>query len=177
MDDRLVGKELDELRQAEPTYAEVGHTRGPLPGGYHHLRRQVTLGTGLACFTQASQTVLGWGVQRRSGLRVRPSSGSVVDGCVAVLALGPGAAALKVPVRVVYVLDEPHRKGFAYGTLPGHPETGEEAFVVELDEEGTVTFTITAFSRPSSVLARVAGPLGRAVQRWITSRYLRSLRT
>ncbi len=78
-------------------------------------------------------------------------------------------------MRVVYVVDETHRKGFAYGTLPGHPESGEEAFVVELDGDGTVTFTITAFSRPSSRLARVAGPVNRAVQRWITGRYLRSL--
>jgi uncharacterized protein (UPF0548 family) len=36
--------------------------------------------------------------------------------------LGP----IRVPCRVVYVLDEPERRGFAYGTLPGHPESGEE---------------------------------------------------
>jgi uncharacterized protein (UPF0548 family) len=31
-----------------------------------------------------------------------------------------------VPCRVVYVVDEPRRAGFAYGTLPGHPEIGGE---------------------------------------------------
>ena len=44
----------------------------------------------------------------------------------------------KVPARVVYVIDEPLRKGFAYGTLPGHPETGEEAFIVEYRDDDSV---------------------------------------
>ena len=80
-------------------------------------------------------------------------------------------------MRVVYVVDEPRRRGFAYGTLPGHPETGEEAFVVELQEGDEVTFTITAFSRPASRLARAAGPVGRRIQGWATNRYLRSVTT
>ena len=69
------------------------------------------------------------------------------------------------------------RRGFAYGTLPGHPESGEEAFVIERHDDDTVSFTITAFSRHATRLARVAGPLGRAAQRRITARYLRSLPT
>jgi uncharacterized protein (UPF0548 family) len=47
------------------------------------------------------------------------------------------------------VIDEENRRGFAYGTPPGHPEQGEEAFVVALREDGQVTFTVTAFSRPA----------------------------
>jgi uncharacterized protein (UPF0548 family) len=39
-----------------------------------------------------------------------------------------------------------------------------------------VSFTITAFSRPSTAIARIAGPAGRLVQSWIATRYLRSLR-
>ena len=30
---------------------------------------------------------------------------------------------LRAPCRVVYVIDEPDVRGFAYGTLPGHPES------------------------------------------------------
>ena len=72
---------------------------------------------------------------------------------MAVLRLGRRRLAVSAPVRVVYVVDEPRRRGFAYGTLPGHPESGEEAFVVELQEDDEVTFTVTAFSRPASTLA------------------------
>ncbi len=84
-------------------------------------------------------------------------------------------AAVKAPVRVVYVVDEPHRKGFAYGPVPGHPESGEEAFVVELRDRGAVTFEITAFSRPDRVLARSTGGPARGVQHRMTTRYLRAL--
>ncbi len=72
-------------------------------------------------------------------------------------------------------MDEPRRRGFAYGTLPGHPESGEEAFIVEQHDDDSVTFTITAFSRPATWLARLGGPLGRAVQDRVTARYLRAL--
>lgn len=171
----LTGRELDHLREAHLTYVEVGQTQGELPNGYRHLCRQVTIGTGLARFEEASQILFGWGVHRRSGLHVRSPSEWVTEGDVAVLRLGLGVAAIKAPVKIVYVVNESHRKGFAYGALPGHPESGEEAFLLELHADGVVTLTITAFSRPSSLLVRVAGPVSRAVQRWITRRYLRAL--
>jgi len=58
------------------------------------------------------------------------------------------------------VVDEPRRRGFAYGTLPGHPERGEEAFLITHHDDGTVTFAITAFCAPGSPLARAAGRWG-----------------
>jgi uncharacterized protein (UPF0548 family) len=76
----------------------------------------------------------------------------------------------------VRVIDEAHRWGFAYGTLPGHPEQGEAAFVVSMSSGGKVTFEITAFSRPADALVRVAGPLSRRMQKAGTKGYLRALR-
>jgi uncharacterized protein (UPF0548 family) len=49
---------------------------------------------------------------------------------VLILSLGVAAIRLRAPCRIVYVIDEPDRRGFAYGTLPGHPERGEEAFII-----------------------------------------------
>jgi uncharacterized protein (UPF0548 family) len=72
-------------------------------------------------------------------------------------------------------LTSQNRQGFAYGTLPGHPELGEEAFVIDRADDDTITFAIKAFSRPATDLAKVAGPLGRLAQRRMTARYLRSL--
>lgn len=92
------------------------------------------------------------------------------------VAVGTRSVAAAAPCRVVAVLDEEDRWGFAYGTLPGHPECGEEAFVVSLTEHGSVRFAITAFSRPAGTLTRVAGPLGRLVQQLATRSYLRALR-
>lgn len=86
-----------------------------------------------------------------------------------------GISAVKAPARVVYVIDEPTRKGFAYGTLPGHPESGEEAFVVELMPDGSVWLTITAISRPSAWFWWMCYPILKMFQAFYTRRYLSSL--
>jgi len=172
----LANLEAERLRKADLTYSEVGHTRADsMPNGYGHLRRSVNLGTGTERFGQASRGVLGWDMHRRAGLQVRASNQQVAEGTVAVVRVGVGFLGLDAPVRVVYVIDEPCRKGFAYGTLQGHPESGEEAFVVELRDDDSVTLTITAFSRPATWLARLGGPLSRVAQSWVLSRYLRAV--
>jgi uncharacterized protein (UPF0548 family) len=86
--------------------------------------------------------------------------------------LGIGALALRIPCRVIYVVDEPDRRGFAYGTLPGHPESGEERFLLQRLPEGRLEFAIRAFSQPATVLARAGGPVARGVQVAMTKRYL-----
>jgi uncharacterized protein (UPF0548 family) len=82
---------------------------------------------------------------------------------------------MTAPCRVVYVIDEPDRWGFAYGTLPGHHESGEEAFVLHRTDDGRSVLSITAFSRPATALAKLAGPFGRGAQSLITNRYLHTL--
>ncbi|HYP46875.1 MAG TPA: DUF1990 domain-containing protein [Propionibacteriaceae bacterium] len=171
----LPQREVERLRRQDLTYLEVGRTRGQLPPGYAQLSRRARIGTGQDEFQAAAQALLGWRLQRGAGVRVRPSSPTVAEDAVAVLLLGVGPLAVRAPVRVVYVLDEPRRVGFAYGTLPGHPESGEEAFLVELADDGTVTCQITAFSRPDTWLTKVGAPLATLAQRWVTTRYLRSL--
>lgn len=135
----------------------------------------MTIGHGRQAFSVASDAVRHWQVQRRPGLQVSASSPDVVADAVFILGLGIGSLRLRAPCRVVYLVDEPRRSGFAYGTLAGHPESGEEAFIIEHHDTGPVSFTITAFSRPATRLARMAGPLGTIAQRQITSRYRRTL--
>jgi uncharacterized protein (UPF0548 family) len=77
--------------------------------------------------------------------------------------------------RIVVVVDEPERYGFAYGTLPGHPERGEEAFLVERHDDGRVVFRIVAFSRSAELLARLGGPVTRAIQQRASRGYLTAL--
>ena len=79
------------------------------------------------------------------------------------------------PVRVVYVIDRPARKGFGYGTLPGHPESGEEAWILDRSEDGSVWMTIMAFSRPSTPGWWLVYPVLRIVQEIMTRRYERAL--
>ena len=167
--DRLLG----HYEPAAPTYSEVGATRGELPAGYRHAQRRTALGEGRPTFIRASAAVLSWEMHRRSGLAVA-ANGAAATGNTVVLGVG-FLVALVVPCRVVYDIDEPDRRGFAYGTLPDHPEQGEEAFVVSLDENRRVWLDITAFSRPGLAVTRLAGPVGRRMQLSATSRYERTL--
>ena len=153
------------------TYPEVGATAGPPPPGYRHLGFVSQVGAGHQRFVEAAEAVMHWGMQRGAGLRVEASSDTVEVGAVVMVKM----AFLKAPCRVVYVIDEPDVRGFAYGTLPGHPERGEEAFMIEQGDDGSIVFSVTAFSSPASAAARAAGPLGRFVQRHVTRRYLDAL--
>lgn len=170
---RLDAGEETALRRASFTYAEVGRTATSPPSGYHSLARTVRLAR--RDFEQVADDLLSWQVQLRAGLRVAASDPMVTRDTVAVLRLGPGRISLRIPCRVVYVVDEPARQGFAYGTLPGHPETGEELFLLEHRADGAVDFTVSVFSRPATTLARLGGPVNRGAQRLMTARYLRVL--
>lgn len=154
------------------TYAEHGATRAALPPGYHHLERRARLGTGRAVFERGALALISWEMHRAVGLRVT-AEGDAQPGQRVVSRIAPG---LTAPCRVVYVLTDPNRRGFAYGTLPGHPESGEEAFIVDIDEAGNVWFTVRAFTRPASVLAQASGPLGRIAQQLMAARYISAMR-
>jgi len=171
------GRDLDSALarylDAELTYAPVGATSGDLPTGYGHTQRRIRIGAGAETFNRAADAVLTWEMHRRSGLVVA-AEGPAAEGRTVVLGLGVGLKLL-IPCRVVYVVDEPTRRGFAYGTLPDHPEQGEEAFVVSQDANDCVWFEINAFSRPGALLVRWAGPIGRAIQSVATTRYERAL--
>jgi len=99
----------------------------------------------------------------------------IANGMTAKLKIAVGPISVLAPVRVVYVIDEPNRIGFAYGTMVGHPESGEESFVVEKRDDDSVWFTIRSFSRPSTWKYRLAGPYLRYQQAKITRKYLHAL--
>jgi uncharacterized protein (UPF0548 family) len=165
---------LAKSRLASPTYQEIGASRGDvLPAGYHHVRMEERIGDADA-FERAVSGLRAWVAHEDAGLRIYPKEPLVPDATViAVTSIGPMQMA--APCRIVAVFKEPDEFGFSYGTLPGHPESGEESFVLER-RDGATYFMVRAFSRPVDPLARLAGPLGRAVQRSVTRRYVSALR-
>jgi hypothetical protein len=57
------------------------------------------------------------------------------------------------------------RCGFRYRTLVGHPECGEETFMVEKNlTTGTITVALRSWSRPGTWLAWIAYPIVRRLQ-------------
>ncbi|RKR91119.1 uncharacterized protein (UPF0548 family) [Micromonospora pisi] len=174
---RDVTKALAELTVAQLTYQEVGATcTEPLPRGYGHVHRDVSLGTGPEVFERAAAALFDWRMHREAGLAVITAAGGPAPGIVVVLRVGWGPLHLTAPCRVVYTVDEDNRRGFAYGTLPGHPERGEEAFEIVKTNTGDVRIRIRAFSRPASLIARAGGPLSRILQQYATDRYVSAIR-
>ena len=176
-----MGRGGDEGRAAL-TYADVGATaREDLldqpPRGFRPADRWAPIGTGRALFERAGADVQRWGMQRGAGIRIRTTTltpgRALVEGDEAHLRIGWWP--LDVPVRVVYVVDEPRRRGFAYGTLPGHPESGEELFEVCWGEDDVVRAHVRAFSRPGLFAVRLGAPVARLVQEVYTRRYLRAV--
>ncbi|MFJ4898054.1 DUF1990 family protein [Streptomyces sp. NPDC088727] len=159
------------------TYPEAGATRlGPLPDGYHHLHHRNRVGHGRADFEAAGAAVTEFRMHRASGAGVQASSPRAEPGGTVRVSLGIGPVRFTAPCRVVWTEYGPQRTGFAYGTLVRHPECGEESFVVDLADDGTVSFTVMAFSRPARWYARLAGPLVPVAQRWYARRLGRTLR-
>jgi len=165
--------DLGALEELPLTYSEVGATAsGELPAGYDHQHVERQIGTGQQRFEQAADAVMHWGMQRGAGLRVQASSEVAELDAVLLVRLG----FLPAPCRVVQVIDEPDVRGFAYGTLPGHPESGEERFVVRRDPATSAVFAeVSAFSRPATWWSKAGGPLVKLAQRVIAKRYLRAV--
>lgn len=143
------------------TYAEVGATQHVrLPARYNHLRHRTLVGEGTEVFTRAAEAVRTFAMHRRAGAKIHTEAERAAPGVRLTVSLGPFTA----PCEVVYVVDEPGRAGFGYGTLPGHQECGEEAFLVERDAEDRVWLRVTAFSRPVRWPVIVAGPIAVLAQ-------------
>src|SRR3954447_953227 len=160
--------------QTSVTYDFVGATlKGQQPAQYHHDCYEMTLSARRDAFELGVAGIQAWVPHLRAGLRVEPHDPPAESATVAVAARVGGLTTV-APCRIVAVVDEPDRYGFAYGTLPGHPERGEEAFLVERRGDSTV-FRLVAYSRPAALLARLGGPVTRRVQVSASHRYLQGL--
>ena len=151
------------------TYPAVGATAVVPPAGYVVDHTRVRLGAGAGTFAAARIALGRWGQFRLGWVEAWPRGTPIEAGqVVAVITRLCGLWWLNA-CRVVYVVDEKgpvKRCGFAYGTLPGHGESGEERFTVEWHEQDdAVWYDILAFSRPQQLLARLGYPLTRRLQR------------
>jgi uncharacterized protein (UPF0548 family) len=176
-DGATMERHVDAARSFEPTFRETGTTLdGPAPDGFRSARDEILLGRGVAVFARAARGLQQWEAHRLAGVDVFPRGTPVLTGETVVVTLGCSLFALAAPCRIVRVHDSPGQWGFAYATLPGHPELGEESFVVAMAPDESVRFTISSWSRPDDPIVRLAGPLARAIQVLATKGYLRALR-
>ncbi|MEO8573349.1 MAG: DUF1990 domain-containing protein [Pyrinomonadaceae bacterium] len=127
-------KEFLEMRRTDSfSYPEVGATRGLPPAGYNVDHNRVILGRGPHDFEKAKQAIREWKMFDVPSLDLLyPDTPIEAGRNVAPLANHLGFYSLN-SCRVAYVIDEPDKFGFAYGTLTEHVEIGEERFTVEFE--------------------------------------------
>jgi uncharacterized protein (UPF0548 family) len=156
---------LDEQRPLPYTYEDVGASLIGAPEGFDRDHNREYLGHGAETFAAACEAIRAWTMFPPPLARVEPPRVPIEkDAMAGVLIRAFGLWWLNA-ARIAYVVDEPRRYGFAYGTLPGHVESGEERFLVEWLEDDSVWYDLAAFSRPRHWMTRVAYPLTRMLQR------------
>lgn len=171
-----LARSLASVAGAPLTYGGVGCSLGRATAdeGVRTRTWSTVLLGGSDRFERAVEVLQGWAAHRGSGLRVLADGPPRLDQEVAV-GVPVGVAHVVACCRVVGVVDHADAWGFAYGTLPLHPERGEESFVVE--RVGTeVRFTVRACAEPVGI-SRALGPLAGALQGVAGRRYLAALRT
>ena len=163
--DDVVARFVSSQRDLPFTYAEVGATNATPPAGYTVDHNRIQLGSGEATYRRAVEALKSWTQFDLGWVTIVPRGVPVeVGATVAVKARAFGTWSLSAS-RVVYVIDEPRRFGFAYGTLPDHVERGEERFLIEWLPDDSVWYDILAFSRPKHPLVRLTFPLARMLQK------------
>ena len=158
-----------DLQRPQPfLYRGVGSSRHVPPAGYVVDHRRVCLGTGQHIFEAACAALRRWQMFQVSRVQLCwPTTGIEPGAVVGILASWAGLWFLNA-CRIVYVLDEissMRRVGFAYGTLPGHAERGEERFSIEWHSDDTIWYDLLAFSRPGHWLIWLGYPWVRRLQR------------
>lgn len=148
----------------------------PADASAPHRRHESTtlIGRGDAVWERAVRDVLRWEVKTRSGFAVDAGHPVVPGERVTVTARLLGVT-VREPVQVDTVVETASRAGFSYRTLPGHPVSGEEAFIVHREGQD-VFLTIRSLTAPASAQPwRGLHPLLRVAQLIVRRRYRRAL--
>lgn len=140
-----------------------------LAPSWHVTEYSEVLGHGEACYRAAAYRLFSWRAHWEAGVGVTQHN----DGSHEIVNVhfGPTSS----PCLILHRSQTARRAALVYGTLPGHVERGEEAFIVEMSESGEVTGRCLAFSQHAWWLAKLGAPVARGVQLAITRRYVRGM--
>lgn len=171
--------------QRSLNYSVVGDTAPAAepwlpPDGWRAYDHTVRLGSGTDLWDAASSTVLSWGTKTRSGFTVDPpleTGRTAHQGERYWLVARIGPIRVREPVEIVATLATHDWAALAYGTLEGHPVSGEEAFIVHRDDDGNVSLTLRSLTRAGWGAWRALFPLILIAQRVYRRRYLRAFRS
>ena len=163
-----VRQHLERWEDTLFSYIHVGCTRGGELPGFNRDHQRVLLGHGEETFRRACQAIRTWQMLPPSVVQVSPHDAPLTEGTTVAILFHARLFGcwLVLPTRIIYTIDEATSFGFAYGTVQGHWEQGEERFLIEWDHsDDSVWYDVRAFSKPRYWGARVAYPVTRMLQR------------
>lgn len=173
--------------------------------GWHTMRSQAICELGFVAWDRCEPNeviaacgdwLLGGGVHKKAGVPLRYTGFAVaMEGKPAeekLMAVGdrvevqlcfgqPGGktAAIFAPCEVLEAEIAATSATFVYGTLPGHPECGEERFHLQHistgPDSGFLVATVSAFSVADAWYTALGGPVARGVQKLFAGRYARAM--
>src|SRR5579859_294583 len=173
---------LEAARSLPGSYGIALNTQcGPdelhVPKGFVSDHNRSQIGHGAAAFEAAKTAFRGWQQFDLGWVRVaNPEARIEAEEIVAVQVHALGLWSVNLS-RILYVIDEPDRFGFAYGTTALHAERGEERFLLELyPVSGAVYYDLLAVSQPAHWLAWLAYPYTRSRQHKFAHHSMRHMR-
>lgn len=167
---------LADARAADVTYEHVGATLDPPRWSHPEVRvRHLDVGSGTDDFRAARHALLTWVPHTGIGAAIEPAGQAVEVGATLLVVLRRGPVHVIAPDRIVAVIDKPRCFAFAYGTLPGHPERGEESFMVDHLADGIVRATIRVQAGTGTLPAHAVAPIVRWLQAAAINGYLTAI--
>lgn len=141
-----------------------------MPAGFVVDNIRVELGRGRAAFERAKAGLASWRQFELGWLQAFPDDTPIRTDATVLVVARAGGLWWTNAARIVHVLNDDSsansRFGFAYGTLPGHVERGEERFLIDWDHATDIVwFDVLAFSRPQHFLVRLNRRRARAMQK------------
>ena len=163
----LIGASRD-LADPRSTTPESAPPRGTPPNlaGWHTFAHSISTPAPASSLQVAIDAIVSGRMHRRAGAPLAALSGPMSPGDVVVVRLW----GLRAPCLLLDAPNTAQAFTLTYGTLPGHPEKGEESFCVSY-ADGRLTVLVTAFSKADRPITRVGGPVARAAQRVFARRY------
>lgn len=155
---------LQEQSSKDFTYPKVGATQSTAPKHFDEDHNFIELGHGEQLWQGAKSLLNTWQHFPQPWTKVVDPNERIKEGQTVAVLFRIFGIWFSNSARIVYIIDEPNRYGFAYGTLPGHIEMGEELFLLERDDRGGISYHIKAFSRPAHWLVRLGYPIARFFQ-------------
>ncbi len=161
---------LATQRELPFSYKEVGASQNAVPEGFPINHYRARLSAGETAFARAKDALQNWAMYKLEWTKIYPSGAPVKPNGVVCVVVNHGFCWSINPCRIIYVLEETEgaveRFGFAFGTLPGHSEEGEERFTVEWQRDNdSVWYELLAFARPHHILAKIGSPFVGFTQR------------